>query len=62
MSHSHPGLAIVAGLVVTFWLGVLTGVFGERAAYKKDIYDCTVKCPDLAHSFQVNQTYLCEVK
>ena len=45
-----------------FIIGAIVGMLSISAKYKADTYDCTVKCPDMAHSIQINQTCYCEVK
>ena len=47
---------------VLFILGGLIGYFSFWNQYKLNPNDCTVKCPDMAHSIQYNQKCYCEVK
>lgn len=50
------------GLSIGVVIGFVIGSIDARPDYKKDTYDCTVKCPNMAHSIQFNQTCYCEVK
>lgn len=51
-------------IMVAFLLciGICGGIFTERSTYKQDTYDCTVKCPNMAHSIKVGEVCYCEVK
>ena len=54
----------VIGLIgaLTAIIGFLIGSFVAVSRFQHDTYDCTVKCPDMAHSIQINQTCYCEIK
>lgn len=56
------GRAIVAAICVTFFIGFMIGSFVTVSKFGFNTYDCTVKCPDMAHSIQHNQKCYCEVK
>lgn len=43
-------------------IGFLIGSFVTVSRFQKDTYDCTIKCPDMAHSIQINQKCYCEVR
>lgn len=45
-----------------FLIGAIVGMIAINSQFKHDTYDCTVKCPDNAHSIEVDQTCFCEVK
>ena len=52
-------LIIPVILAAIFATGV---VFGINLAYQVDTYQCTIKCPNMAHSISINQVCYCEVK
>ena len=56
------GRAIVAAICVTALIGFMIGSFVTVSKFQINTYDCTVKCPDMAHSIQINQTCYCEIK
>lgn len=43
-------------------IGLCGGTLSERSAYQQDTYECTIKCPNMAHSISINQVCYCEVK
>jgi len=43
-------------------VGFIIGGFIAVSRFQKDTYDCTVKCPNMAHSIEVDQKCFCEVK
>lgn len=50
------------GLAIGVVIGFVIGSTSVRSDYKRDTYDCTVKCPNMAHSIEVDQICFCEVK
>ena len=56
------GRAIVAAICVVALIGFMIGSFVTVSKFGINTYDCTVKCPDMVHSIQYNQTCYCEVK
>jgi hypothetical protein len=56
------GRAIVFVISLAAIISYLIGSFVAVSRFQKDTYDCTVKCPDMAHSIQVNQVCYCEVR
>lgn len=50
--------AVALTALISYMVGSLVAV----SRFKKDTYDCTVKCPNMAHSIQINQTCFCEEK
>ena len=56
------GRAIVFVTALAAIISYLVGSFVAVSRFQKDTYDCTVKCPDMAHSIQVNQVCYCEVR
>jgi hypothetical protein len=56
------GRAIVFVTALTAIISYLIGSFVAVSRFQKDTYDCTIKCPDMAHSIQVNQVCYCEVR
>jgi hypothetical protein len=56
------GRAIVFVTALAAIISYLIGSFVAVSRFQKDTYDCTVKCPDMAHSIQVNQVCYCEVR
>jgi len=53
---------IALGLVFGFLFGFLFGCFLVISEYQIDTYDCTVKCPNMAHSIYAYDKCYCEVK
>ncbi len=47
---------------LTAIIGFIIGIFVAVSRFQRDTYDCTIKCPDMAHSIQVNQVCYCEIK
>lgn len=43
-------------------IGFIAGALVINSNYQKDTYDCTVKCPDNAHSIYINEKCYCEIK
>ena len=60
MYDQNRSIVIIGALTAT--IGFLIGVFVTVSRFQKDTYDCTVKCPNNAHSISINQTCYCEVK
>lgn len=60
MEEQNRVISVIAALAAI--IGFLIGSFVAVSRFQKDTYDCTVKCPDMAHSIQINQTCFCEVK
>lgn len=60
MYEQNRVIGAIAALAAT--IGFLIGSFVAVSRFQKDTYDCTVKCPNMAHSIQINQTCYCEVK
>ena len=56
------GRAIVFVTALAAIISYLIGSFVAVSRFQKDTYDCTIKCPDMAHSIQVNQVCYCEVR
>jgi hypothetical protein len=56
------GRAIVFVISLAAIISYLIGSFVAVSRFQKDTYDCTIKCPDMAHSIQVNQVCYCEVR
>lgn len=56
------GRVISIFLSIAALLGFIVGAIAINANYQKDTYDCTVKCPDNAHSIYVNEKCYCEIK
>lgn len=56
------GRAIVFVTALAAIISYLIGSFVAVSRFQKDTYDCTIKCPDMAHSIQVNQVCYCEAK
>ena len=56
------GRAIVFVTALAAIISYLVGSFVAVSRFQKDTYDCTIKCPDMAHSIQVNQVCYCEVR
>jgi len=56
------GRAIVVITALAAIISYLIGSFVAVSRFQKDTYDCTIKCPDMAHSIQVNQVCYCEVR
>lgn len=60
MEEDKRIIAPVFALVVV--LSFLFGGIISVSRFKYDTYDCTVKCPNMARSIEVDQTCYCEVK
>ena len=43
------------GLAIGVVIGFVIGSISFRSDSEKDTYDCTVKCPNMAHSIEVDQ-------
>ena len=52
---------VYAGLAAIF-VGFVVGAVVINSRFQRDTYDCTVKCPDNAHSISVDEKCFCEVK
>ena len=54
----------VAGILgsIIFLIGGIVGMITINSQFKHDTYDCTLKCPNMAHSIEVDQTCFCEIK
>ena len=58
-TEGRPFVFIIALAAI---ISYLIGSFVAVSRFQKDTYDCTVKCPNMAHSIQINQACYCEVK
>jgi hypothetical protein len=47
---------------VSLLVGIMVGAIVINSRFQRDTYDCTVKCPDNAHSISVDEKCYCEVK
>ena len=56
------GRAIVFVTALAAIISYLIGSFVAVSRFQKDTYDCTIKCPDMAHSIQLNVVCYCEAK
>lgn len=56
------GNAIASMISISILIGVILGAIVINSTFQRDTYDCTVKCPDNAHSIYVNEKCYCEIK
>lgn len=54
--------AIAYIISVSLLVGIMVGAILINSRFQRDTYDCTVKCPDNAHSISVDEKCYCEVK
>jgi hypothetical protein len=47
---------------VSLLVGIMVGAIVINSRFQRDTYDCTVKCPNNAHSISVDEKCYCEVK
>lgn len=54
----------IAGIAIGFFFifGGLIGMVSIWSCFKFDPYECTVKCPSMAHSIQYRNSCYCESK
>ena len=60
MEEQNRIISVIGAL--TAIIGFIIGSFVAVSRFQKDTYDCTVKCPDMAHSIRVGEICYCEVK
>lgn len=53
-------IGIVVGAIAI--IAFIFGIYVSASRFQKDTYDCTVKCPDMAHSIYAYDKCYCEVK
>jgi hypothetical protein len=58
----NEGRAIAYIISVSILIGVMLGAIAINSRFQHDTYDCTVKCPNMAHSIEVDQKCFCEAK
>ena len=54
--------AIAYIISVSLLVGIMVGAIVINSRFQRDTYDCTVKCPNMAHSISVDEKCYCEVK
>jgi hypothetical protein len=54
--------AIAYIISVSLLVGIMVGAILINSRFQRDTYDCTVKCPNMAHSIYVDEKCYCEVK
>lgn len=62
--NPHETETTVQALMIPFFfvLGGLIGIFSIWSCFKFDTYECTVRCPSMAHSIQYRNSCYCEAK
>ena len=61
MTNEAVRITVIIAMIMLF-VGFVVGIVSAPSSYKKDTYDCTVKCPGNSHSIKFNQVCYCEVK
>ena len=56
------GRAFIFIIALAAIISYLIGSFVAVSRFKKDTYECTIKCPQNAHSIRVGEICYCEVK
>ena len=62
--NPHETETTVQAMMISFFfvLGGLIGMVSLWDQYKVDAYECTVKCPSMAHSIRYRNSCYCEAK
>lgn len=58
----NEGNAIASMVSISILVGLILGAIVINSRFQRDTYDCTVKCPNMAHSIYVDDNCYCEVK
>ena len=58
----NEGRVISIFISIGVLLGFIAGALAINSNFKKDTYDCTLKCPNNTHSIYVDEKCFCEVK
>lgn len=62
MTNEAVSVAAFLAVIMLIIGAAIGSMLVSTIDYKKDTYDCTVKCPDNSHSIKWNSACYCEVK